>query len=274
MDEGVVFSTGATFASSISILSFCDHKTAIDSTTMATASASQSTTDTEISSDTSQRICKHMNDDHAVSVYAMAKSLLSKDRSLSSSLTDVSMTRVTMSTLYLRAILCSGDSCEMRQLEYALEPPLVSPTELRPRLVAINQFVCRPQISWLWTKPICPLLIILSAALLYATFGLGIDKFVTAVESYGAANQLVSMLFGSAQGFGKAVAYSAWLVVVLHSAEALYVFYHAIKTLKLKQSIAMLWYVLVTLSGFPITSEFLALMKVHWKAQAAKKKDT
>ncbi|GKY93180.1 hypothetical protein MPSEU_000285900 [Mayamaea pseudoterrestris] len=230
--------------------------------------------DAEISAETSQRVCTHMNEDHAVSVYAMAKSLLAQDPSVTAndSLTDATLTRVSLSACHMRAILCSGNVCEMKQLIYPLEPPLTSASELRPRMVAVHHKVTRPKVTWLWTKPLCRVILPVSIVLLYATFVICIGNLVSLIESKDIVHQLVSMTFGSARNFGNVVAFSAWFVVVVHSAEALYVFYHAVKTLKFHQDSALLWYAMVTMSGYPITAEFLDLLKFHRKTQAAKKK--
>ena len=233
------------------------------------STSSRSDDETEISEETSKRVCTHMNEDHAVSVYAMAKSLLGD----SSSLTEATLTRVTNTACHIRAILCNGDVCEMRQLEYSLDPPLASPAQLRPRLVAIHHAVFQPKVSWLWTKPICRVILVLSVPILYATFGLGVDKVVNLMETHSNSwwSQCLLLVYRSPRNFAVALALAAWFIVIAHSLEALYVFYHAIKTLKLKQSSAMQWYALITCVGFPITGEFIDLLQVQQKTQAAKK---
>jgi hypothetical protein len=86
-------------------------------------------------------------------------------------------------------------------------------------------------------------------------------------------NQIISSVFGSPQFFGKLVKGNAWFAIVTHVAEGLYVVYHAIRSMKLKWSTAGLWFLLVALYGFPITSEFTDLLRVHNDSKASKKKE-
>ena len=84
----------------------------------------------KISPEASKRICKHMNEDHGVSVYAMVLSNLEKEESSmkisNCILKDVSLTQMTFS--YVR---CDGSVCEPKETVMKFDPPLESSSEIR-----------------------------------------------------------------------------------------------------------------------------------------------
>ena len=80
------------------------------------------TSDEEISSEASKRMCAHMNEDHGVTVYAMAKSSFRLQGGWK--LTDAKMKKVTLQGCEIQAVTCSGDLCEMQRINYPFNPPL------------------------------------------------------------------------------------------------------------------------------------------------------
>lgn len=123
----------------------------------------------------------------------------------------------------------------------------------------------------------CRIIVVLTIVILYATFMVGVDRMVEAMEETSntvprSLCAMVSALFGSSRNFGRAVATSAWIIVGLHSAEAMYVFHQGTTVLKLNQESVMFWYLLVTMTGYPVTLEFLDLLKIQRECKANKKK--
>ena len=198
-----------------------------------------------ISPETSKRICAHMNDDHAVSVYAMAKRLLSGGSS--SSITQSKLTQVTSAACHLQVVTCSGDVCEMHRLEYPLQPPLASAGEARSRLVSIHQTVCAPSWSWLFTKP-------LAVAVLLGTLGM---IYVSHIDRTILPHPDVASLL--------------YLTVVAHMVEVGLTVRSCRVDLKLPWATTLSWVVLVMITGIAIYSELQDLQR-HVVGKEGKKK--
>ena len=86
--------------------------------------------DEGISDKTSQRICSHMNDDHAVSVHAMVKNALPYAEQLLS-IKDAQMTSISLTGYNLSFVVCNGDLCSRRSITIDFVPPLSSGKECR-----------------------------------------------------------------------------------------------------------------------------------------------
>jgi len=85
----------------------------------------------EISAEVSKRICKHMNDDHQISIYAMAKAALISSPENKKKLTNPRMKSICLSGYDLSFVLCSGEVCEMKTITIPFSPPLRSPKEAK-----------------------------------------------------------------------------------------------------------------------------------------------
>ena len=96
-----------------------------------------------ISEETSNRICVHMNEDHAVSVYAMAKRQGPKPEP-GWKITTATIKSVTMTGATITVTLCRGDACRQIPVTYPFIPPLTEPHQIRSRMVAIHHHVCNP----------------------------------------------------------------------------------------------------------------------------------
>lgn len=227
-----------------------------------------------ISEETSKRVCTHMNEDHAVSVLAMAMRSAGEASSSSTSsswkISDATMLKVDESGCLIRCVACSGDLCEMNVVEYKFEPPIASASELRPRLVAVHHRLCSPRVAWLVKKPQALLILVTEAFLAYGTFG----RYERATNYSDVLSGVVSLVFGSASNFSLAVRAAFYFSVVAHGGEALYVAYHCRRTLKLQWKATILWFLMICMVGIPITSEFLPLLNVARKKsnEAAAKK--
>lgn len=221
----------------------------------------------EITAEASNRICTHMNDDHAVSVYAMAKSLLPNGVKI----TDAKLKEVVMDGCNIAVVTCKGDLCEMKRLMYPFRPRLKSAAEVRPRMVTIHQQVCAANPLWLVTHIDALVIIIIMALLGYATHIMGLDALSEKIAGSDGLNSVISMVFGSARGFSNAVFYSWVFGVGAHVLEAIYVVYEGGKTLKLGAKAQLLWFLVVSCVGYPVTKEYLDLQKVHARQLKNKK---
>lgn len=92
----------------------------------------------------SKRICDHMNEDHAVSVYAMAKRVVKLPKEKGWKITSVLLKTVAMDGAELRLTLCRGDACKQQIVTYPFRPPLTEPSQIRSRMIAIHHRVCTP----------------------------------------------------------------------------------------------------------------------------------
>jgi hypothetical protein len=223
---------------------------------------------TEITPDTSSRICHHMNDDHGLSVYGMVISLHNSKGEIK----NAKMTKISLAECSLSYVVCRGDLCEMKTASYPFQPPLVSVAESRSRLVNIHNKVMSPDFLWLLTDPLA-----FGILLTCASLGLGTYVGAEGVETYLEENvqglsRYLTMVFGSTHAFAQVVIGAFWFALVAHVIEALYCAYHAAWTMKFKPAIACKWFIIVSLVGYPIQRRFAALLKVHYELANEKKK--
>ena len=97
--------------------------------------------ETGISDQTSQRICRHMNDDHAVSVHAMVKNALPYREQLLHTIKDAQMTSISLTGYNLSFVVCDGDLCSRRSVTVNFVPPLSSSKECRYVQYSSNSFI-------------------------------------------------------------------------------------------------------------------------------------
>jgi len=84
----------------------------------------------EVTAETSQRICSHMNWDHAPTVHALCTSTLS-GRDARLKVTNAKMKSVSLEAYILSFVLCDGHSCMMKTASVPFAPKLESGKELR-----------------------------------------------------------------------------------------------------------------------------------------------
>jgi len=220
-----------------------------------------------VSPETSKRVCQHMNEDHAVSVFAMAKAAKNLPRDVV--VTEAHMKKVTLHGCQIRALSCHGDMCTSNEVEYPFDPPLKSSAELRPRLVAIHRKVCGPKAIWLINKPLALTILVTCASLGYGSVFMSHKELTGTIEDKKELNNFLSLIFGSAQNFATMVSFSFYFSVIAHALEGLYAAFYSRKALKLPWTTALQWFALVLLVGYPIMSEFQQMMKVK-RAQKPK----
>lgn len=218
---------------------------------------------TIVSKETSDRVCNHMNLDHASSVYAMAAATLPwKERNgdiKHTKLQSVSHTGYAMSF-----VICQGkDRCEMRSVAVPFEPPLTSSAELKGRLVAIHHQALAPRIHWLVSDPLTLFMFIVSCGLGIATYWIGIENLPLYIKHVDWLHSIVLNVFGSTVLFAKSVKYSWYFLVIAHSGEALYGAYECQKTLKLKPKAILQWYLLIFCVGWFAGKRLIKLVNLQ-----------
>jgi hypothetical protein len=225
------------------------------------------TSDNEISAETSKGICEDMNDDHAVTVYAMAMA-----KFLGAfgqwKLTDARLVQVSLSGCKISAVTWQGDVCETKPLFYKFEPPLASPSQARSELIAIHQKVCALRLQTLASKPQALKNVCIVAAMGYGTW-MGVPEMT---EALGNAKPLIFFLgktFGSASVLAELVRFFFYFCIVAHAAEAIWAVYKCQSVLKLKFQACFMWFLAVSTIGYPILNELNALLAIDQAAKQA-----
>jgi hypothetical protein len=226
--------------------------------------------DSEISAETSKRYCEHMNDDHAVTVYAMAKFLGGFGQL---KLTDARIKQVSLTGCSINAITCRGDVCEVKQLFYKFEPPLASPPQARSELQGIHQKVCAPRLDWFVSKPEVSIIFSIVAAMGYGTW-MGVPEMTEVFSNAKQLSFIIEKTFGSASMLAELVRFFFYFSIVAHVAEAIWAVYKCQSVLKLKFQACLMWFLAVSATGFPILKELIDLLTIDrvTKHAAANKK--
>jgi Protein of unknown function (DUF2470) len=200
-----------------------------------------------ISDGMSKRICDHMNEDHAVSVYAMAKRKGPKSEP-GFKMSGATIRKVTMDGATLNVQVCRGDACQQHEAIYPFVPPLTEPNQIRSRMVAIHHQVCNP-ISC-YDHTLFPAVVIFFIVSSYYAAGFdGPDSDPTLRKALHDCFYL--MLFG-------------------HAGMAIYGTYLSYSVLKLKRLGIMRWTMAIFLSGWLGMKELLELVSVNEKSKEAK----
>ncbi|GAX25963.1 hypothetical protein FisN_4Hh553 [Fistulifera solaris] len=220
----------------------------------------------EISDETSKRICAHMNDDHYVSVYAMAKSLVQLQPKWK--ISSVNMKKVTSAGCHIQVITCSGDMCQSQNVVYNFDEAPVTQTKLRPLLIAIHHKETGPKLSWLWSKP---LLLLIVSGLAFAFWGAFLSDQEQLEKNF---DVFTNNIIGSSPPFQLCMAlrYVLYFTALAHLFEVAFLAYFGRKHVKLSTSATIQWSLLVFFCGYPIFSEFIDFLEVLKRSKADKKK--
>lgn len=221
----------------------------------------------EISTETSARICKHMNEDHAVSVYGMVRHCVALPTGWK--LTGAKMKKVTAEGCHLQAVMCNGDLCEMKQVVFPFVPPLAAAAQVKPRLVAIHHQALSPQWQWLFTKPLALILVTIWGLFAYGTIVLEREGMTVYLDHIG----LIKQLYPETEQIAVAIQFVFYLTTVAHIFEASYAAYISKTCLKLNWNATVQWNIMVFIVGFPILNEIIALQKVQQQEKQKERRD-
>jgi len=227
----------------------------------------------------SQRICSHMNEDHAVTVYAMAKQRL--DLKKNWKLSNAILKKVTVDGCSIQAVVCNGETlCQLREVFYPFQPALscgLKSLEVRKRLIQIHNCACGPQWHWLVTRFSSAIILAITVVIGYGTLILELDELdqvIVSVKEHGFPTiPILSEFFDESADFtlAQVVRWSFWLLVVVHTVEASYAAYCCKQQLKLNAVPVMKWFILILLVGFPIFQDLQLLLKKNKEHHATKK---
>lgn len=202
-----------------------------------------------------------MNDDHAVTIHAIVRASLS-GRDARCKITNAKMKSVNEKGYTLSYVLCNGDLCEMRTSDVPFQPPLSSSDEIRPRIIQDHHKALNPSFGWIITEPLILVIVVICAAMGFATHAIGSKELAALIESSPKIEPTISAMFGSPSTFCLLVAAAWYFSVVAHTAEAVYVAYQCRKTLKTTAASALKWFLLTCCAGFPVTRKATELFDV------------
>jgi Protein of unknown function (DUF2470) len=218
----------------------------------------------EISTAVSQRICQHMNDDHAVTVFGMAQACLflvspcANGDGRGTKITSATLQKVTPDGCEIKVVQCNGDLCEMATVTYPFSSTttnnnknnnnkrVTTSSEIKQELIAIHSRVLQPSFLWLILKPRCVAIIALDVGLFLGTFLLGMR------------GGLVEGLF--------------WFLVAAHLVEGSVGVYYCRCILKVDWKTTKQWFVCILPVGLPIMRELQELCAMAQQQQQSQKK--
>mmetsp|Transcript_14676 Transcript_14676/g.31899 ORF Transcript_14676/g.31899 Transcript_14676/m.31899 type:complete len:233 (+) Transcript_14676:125-823(+) len=225
---------------------------------------------TEISPESSARICTHMNDDHAATLHAMVVFNLSNREAAHCKVQNAKMMSIGMKEYSISYILCDGDACAMKEITVPFDPPLISSAEARPRLVQDHHKALIPKFTWLVTDPLMRILFG-ACILLGVGTALGQEELGSRIDDTPWASAIVTAVFGTSARFAKLVVGAWYFSLVAHTMEAFYTAYLCKTMLKMKTGTTFKWFVLNVCTGFPIMNKVQELVTVDSAARSKKK---
>lgn len=207
------------------------------------------------------RICNHMNEDHQLSLFMIVDSTLGR-RERNVTVSNCKMTAINLKESKISYVACKNDTCSQREVVIKFVPPMNSFVDMRPRLAELHHEKSEPKISWLVTEPLCRLIILMIMGLGYAHHFLDFQELAN-------KNDLFRSVFGSeGQILAFAIQCSLIFAVGAHLAEAVYGFYLCKKILQFRNKASVLWFFMISMVGYPMTSkciEFARIQKNHSK---------
>lgn len=202
----------------------------------------------EISSEVSSRICGHMNDDHAVTVHAMVRSVAGWNMEIS----NVKLLSVHPSHYTISYVVCNGEMCSMERSDVILDPPILTKSNIRPRLVSEHHRVLAPSFRgcMLDHRVIFTFAIGIIIVLLHLNELLRDNVFELVVLPLGIMNKEL---------FQTVIKNTYWLLIILHEIESLYAMYLCKVKLGMNYFPTFQWCFLVLISGVPTTKKLIEL---------------
>ncbi len=257
----------------------------------------------EITSEQTKRICKHMNEDHGISVYAMLLSAIAGSPDSSMKISNWELKSVSMTTMEISYVACDlkNGMCMPKSISIDFEPPLESAAEVRwvrlkvaaafisffhslnaelffthscrPRLVKLHHENLSPKFSLLITDSTCRVIVTTVLALGYFDM-MGLETFLSDVENHAPEffKNIIYLLFGSVESLFKGVQVSFKFAVVAHFLEACYVTHLCKNNLKMNLKSTLSWFLIVSMVGYPMTSTILDFVRVQAELKNKQKK--
>lgn len=218
---------------------------------------------------TVKKICAHMNEDHAVSVFAMAKRVcrVSGGWRISSA----TMVDVMLEGCQLQVTLCKNkDLCRQEKHIYKFDPPISNPAHVKSKLIAVHHRVCRP----VYSKPafVFVALNVLYMAFLMLYFGRA--RLVEYIDQRDNLRRFVKRMIFGPEMYAMVIQTCLYTTIVFHGLLCSYVAYHARKTLKLTKTGTTDWCFATALGGLTVVIDLRELLRVHYATHQNKMQKT
>jgi hypothetical protein len=213
----------------------------------------------QISDETSKRVCKHMNEDHGLTIYAMARKMA--DQPADWHLTDAKLKKVTLEGCEIQAITCSGDLCAMEKVVYPFTTPLASASEVKQRMIVIHHSALSPEWGWIWTKPFAFKFLVTFSVLAYGSIVLGGKGMVAYLDQ----THLLKSFYPRTDLVAGVLQLVFYVTFIAHIGEAAFAAHTCVTAFKLKWTGTLQWVVMIMLAGYPILTELMHLQSVQQK---------
>jgi len=215
---------------------------------------------TGITVDVSRRICGHMNDDHAITVYGMVQYYMPKPER-GGKVNEARMESVSLKDYLVSYVLCKGNECSKKILTIPFKPVLCSAKEAKGRIIDEHKKVLDAQFSWLFLDPVAFLVVIIFISL-GLVHGLGTEGVENIVEKNEIIDFMISSMFTSVATFSTFATRAWYFLVVAHLFEGSYTAYRCKKTLKVSALSTLKWFVVTFMVGRPILLRINKLVAV------------
>jgi Domain of unknown function (DUF4499) len=106
-------------------------------------------------------------------------------------------------------------------------------------------------------------IVVISLLLGYATLFLGVRGIVKLVHHIPQLNVAAIAAVGSTEAFARMLTIGWYFMIAAHSFEAVFVYLHAKRSLRLKEASIMEWVIFTLIAGLPIVNRFFHYLEVQ-----------
>jgi|AntRauTorckE5430_2_1112549.scaffolds.fasta_scaffold02291_3 hypothetical protein len=212
------------------------------------------------------RIITHMNEDHELSLYAMVQSTLSqKEKQTLVNVKNCKLTAISLNEVRISYTACETNSSSQKEVVVPIEPPMLSMSECRPKLVELHHRCLAPKFSWWITEPLSRTVVLSMAGLGYAYYCVDMQELVE-------QNEMIAVVAGEkGEVFAYAVKISWLFGIAAHIAEAIYAAFICKTLLKMKNAGTFAWFVIISITGYPMMSKVMKFASIQKNINASKK---
>lgn len=226
-----------------------------------------------LSVDAERKICYYMNLDHAVILYAIVKSTLPRKfiNNKNVKISNPELVNINLESATINFVACDEKTgtCAKKNVIVKFDPPVESQLELRPRLISMQDQMMQPKLSWFFLDARCRMILISMGLLGYAHYFCDLNQLITNNPDLG---RFFIALFGSVNVMALVVKICWYFGVAAHLLEAIYGAYLCKSTLELSTFASFLWFVAISLVGYPMTTKVIEFTSIKTKNLADKAK--
>jgi len=185
----------------------------------------------EVNQATEARVLKHMNDDHAASIHAIARKV---DGPWQGKISNAKLVSFTSDHYVISYVKCDGEVCSMEKKEIKFDEPIASDKEIREKFVTEHKRAFMPDLVKAFSER--PVLILVEVLFITAYLSSNVEEMIASMIP-------ISIPFLSASFF-------FWLTAFLHSSEATFIGMYFCKKAKLDIKSSFAWWIAILFCGF------------------------